>query len=428
MKLTQLSNSFQQEKPFVKIFLFFLLCQAYTINMTEARSFHLDYFHISPPHKTFSKEEKKLDILFSNWFHQQHIYPPRFDGSLREASWQLVHRLVKKPLKHLPYKTVQAAMWLAGNSDHQIRIFGMSFLTIQELKKTLYHSLATKLAGERPTHFGMAIIKKHNKRGICLMILARRGIQLSPIPRWVRVGQRINISGQLLAGFGDPQLIIGSPDGKVTKIRPKVNKNRSFSINWRASQIGYARIQLAVRNERGPWISSQFDLHIIPQKYSWSKVWKQDYQLKHKELWNTPKPKITRRIKKKWTAKAAAIALWKIVNNKRKLQMKRTLRRDLRLDLLARSHAQDMVQSGFFGHTSPQKGSFAERLKTLHWALHYARENIVVANTPQEAYILLLKSPSHRINLFSSKPIFTGVGAAIHPSGQIYFVQVFVKP
>ncbi len=428
MKIPQISFLFQHKNESIKTTFLFLTIFLWSLSVTEARPLHLDYFNVSPHYRPLTAMEHRLDHLFRKWFRQENLMPPRLDIGLREASWLLAHRLFKKPLHHLPNRLVQAALWLVGNSDFQIRIFGMGFSDFPTLKKTLYRSLARKLAGQRPTHYGIAIARNKRGVGICMILFARRGVQLGPIPRWLPMGQSFTIIGRVNSGFSHPSLAIGLPDGRVQKFLLHPSSNGYFSLRWHPKQIGYTRFQFSIQDERGPWISNQLDLRVVPKKISWDALWKKDFERKQRELWMTLRKPKGRKVVRRWSAKEAATALWRIVNQHRRSRLLKPLKRDIRLDLLAFSHAKDMVESGFFGHTSPQKGSFGERLKTLRWELHFARENIVVAHSPMEAYELFLKSPSHRVNLFSPKPTLTGVGAAIHPSGSIYFVQIFAKP
>ena len=129
-----------------------------------------------------------------------------------------------------------------------------------------------------------------------------------------------------------------------------------------------------------------------------------------------------------WTAKSAETALWKLVNAQRSKQNLTPLKREVRLHHLAKQHAKDMVKDGYFGHTSPQHGSFAERFQRLRWHVKRAGENIVVAKHPKEALRLFLQSPTHRGNIYDPKAKLTGVAAVLDTKGQIYFVQIFVTP
>ncbi len=361
---------------------------------------------------------------FRGWYRSHSsLTAPLFDYGLREAAWRLADRLAHRQIRSLPHRWVIPALWLSGRSDHQIRIFAMAFRTPQELTRSLQRALASRLAGQRPNFFGLAVVS--HRVNVCLMILARRGVILRPIARLWRVGDIARVEGRLLPGFKHPKLVLGTPHGKV--IRPKVQLDAKgyFSASWRVRWGGKTQVQIMVEDDKGPWISAQWDLwswaHKQKQRTVWRRLWV--YYLKQLS-YNTTTPSRTRQ---RWNSRTAAHRLWQIVNQQRQLRKLPQLRRHPTLDALAQAHANDMVREQFFAHTSPQQGSFTERFQTLGWRVRAAHENIVVAFSPKEAYQYWYQSPSHRSNLIAKRLKLTGVGAAIDSTGAIFFVQVYVR-
>ncbi len=114
-----------------------------------------------------------------------------------------------------------------------------------------------------------------------------------------------------------------------------------------------------------------------------------------------------------------------LVNQARAKAGSRPLHIDASLAKLARMKAQDMVNKGYFSHTSPTYGSPYEMLKAYGVDYSYAGENLAGAATVQSAHDNLMDSPGHRDNLLNQD--FTRVGIGVVSSeayGRIY-VQIF---
>ena len=72
------------------------------------------------------------------------------------------------------------------------------------------------------------------------------------------------------------------------------------------------------------------------------------------------------------------------------------LTREGTLDRVARAHADDMAEGGFFGHVSPTRGDLDTRLRAGGVASPRAAENLAVGPSAEAAFASLLESPAHR--------------------------------
>jgi uncharacterized YkwD family protein len=114
-----------------------------------------------------------------------------------------------------------------------------------------------------------------------------------------------------------------------------------------------------------------------------------------------------------------------LVNQARSEAGSSLLHIDASLDKLARMKAQDMVNKGYFSHTSPTYGSPYDMLKAYGVDYSFAGENLAGAATVQSAHDNLMNSPGHRDNILNQN--FTRVGMGVVSSeayGRIY-VQIF---
>ncbi len=96
----------------------------------------------------------------------------------------------------------------------------------------------------------------------------------------------------------------------------------------------------------------------------------------------------------------------------------------------ARAKSQDMVNEGYFGHTSPKYGSPFNMMKLF--GIHYtsAGENIASGQrTPEAVVRAWMNSPGHRANIMSTRYGKIGVGYAYTSKGNYhhYWTQWFTN-
>ncbi|MBI3384938.1 CvpA family protein [Candidatus Gottesmanbacteria bacterium] len=119
--------------------------------------------------------------------------------------------------------------------------------------------------------------------------------------------------------------------------------------------------------------------------------------------------------------------MWGLVNKERKDQGTRSLIFDEKLAVVARAHAKDMLERGYFSHNSPEGLSPFDRLKNAGISFETAGENLAFAPNVEIAHAGLMNSPGHRANILNAD--FGKVGIGVINAG-IYgemFVQEFTN-
>lgn len=117
--------------------------------------------------------------------------------------------------------------------------------------------------------------------------------------------------------------------------------------------------------------------------------------------------------------------MFELVNQERAKNGLRAYKMDPELVKVARVKAQDMVNLGYFSHTSPTYGSPFDMMKRFGISYRTAGENLAGAPTVDRAHVNLMNSPGHRANILNSN--FTNIGIGVvqgSPYGKIY-VQMF---
>jgi len=91
------------------------------------------------------------------------------------------------------------------------------------------------------------------------------------------------------------------------------------------------------------------------------------------------------------------------------------LTQDDELAALARAHAQDMAEHGFFGHVSPTTGTPMDRFQRANLLLPFG-ENVAQGPSAEAAHQMLMDSPGHRANMLQPEYTHVGVGVAMRSS------------
>jgi len=126
--------------------------------------------------------------------------------------------------------------------------------------------------------------------------------------------------------------------------------------------------------------------------------------------------------------KALESEVIRLVNRERAKRGLAPLTENWELSRVARYKSQDMINKGYFAHTSPTYGSFSRMIESFGIRFSAAGENIAYGQrTPEEVMTDWMNSTGHRNNILS--PIYThiGVGLARKSNGVCYWTQMFIK-
>ena len=114
-----------------------------------------------------------------------------------------------------------------------------------------------------------------------------------------------------------------------------------------------------------------------------------------------------------------------LVNHERQQQGLRLLDLNTGLQELARSHAKDMFERGYFSHYTPEGKSPFDRMEKSGMSYQAAGENLALAPNVTLAHQGLMNSPGHRANILSKDFAKIGIGAIDGGIYGVMFVQEF---
>ena len=119
----------------------------------------------------------------------------------------------------------------------------------------------------------------------------------------------------------------------------------------------------------------------------------------------------------------------RLVNVERSKKGLGMLKTNWQLSRVARYKSQDMINKGYFSHTSPTYGSPFKMMESFGVRFSSAGENIAMGQTsPQSVMAGWMNSPGHRSNILSPSYSEIGVGLAKDRNGRYYWTQMFIKP
>ena len=116
-----------------------------------------------------------------------------------------------------------------------------------------------------------------------------------------------------------------------------------------------------------------------------------------------------------------------LLNNDRGRYNLPALAIDPELSRIARIKSQDMLQRGYFAHTSPVYGDVRAMLTHFGYSYTAASENIARHSSVEKAQAAFLSSPAHRRNVLSTAYTKVGIGVAVAPAGYVYVTQIFCR-
>ena len=118
--------------------------------------------------------------------------------------------------------------------------------------------------------------------------------------------------------------------------------------------------------------------------------------------------------------------VFNLINQQRTKNGLAALKVDNEVQRVAKIKAQDMVNNGYFSHTSPIYGSPFDMLKSFKISYKTAGENIAGNSSNSGAVNAWMNSSGHKANILNSSYNYTGIGVVSSPKyGKIY-VQMFI--
>lgn len=116
-----------------------------------------------------------------------------------------------------------------------------------------------------------------------------------------------------------------------------------------------------------------------------------------------------------------------LVNQERVERGLQPLTWDPALVPVARGHSREMLELGYFSHTSPNTGTLGDRLRAEGVSYVQAGENLAYAPSVEVAHRGLMQSEGHRANILEPSFQRIGVGVITGSDGTLMVTQIFAS-
>ncbi|MFT7621383.1 MAG: hypothetical protein ACI9WU_000544 [Myxococcota bacterium] len=273
--------------------------------------------------------------------------------------------------------------------------------------------LETDVRRAEPTHFGVGIVGSGATTRVG-MVFVRRGARLGRFPRYVEIGDKFLLNGQLEQGYTEPLLLLATPDGRVQEHKPRFEHGVFWARIPFLGGAGRYHIELQARDRFGVQVLNLMEVHAF----------------------HPGEPREAAVVRLRPAAVPVADAAQaeeravRLINRARKMARLAPVTLSATLRDQARRHSNDMVRDRWFGHDSPTRGGLGKRMERAGLADVLAVENVAVAPSPELAHSELVRSPSHLRNILDPDVTHVGVGARQRRGGAqpvFTFTQIFAR-
>ncbi len=237
------------------------------------------------------------------------------------------------------------------------------------------------------------------------IILLDRMVDISALPREVRVGQTLRIQVRYSAPHRNPRLPITAPSGFVQRTQPLQTRPGFAEFEVRFAEKGRYTVEVLLDEPGvGPRVA-----RILPVYAG------ETYPRRESTVQNTaPQFKDTQ---------TAANHLFSLLNQERKKMGLSPVSRDPILERTAVDHSKDMALRGFFAHVNPE-GKNPNMRYQARGGFGTVGENIVIETQVDKAHRQLMASPGHRANILQADLTHVGIGL-YYAKDRYYITQLF---
>jgi uncharacterized protein YkwD len=311
-----------------------------------------------------------------------------------------------------------------GWTDGQLAAVSLRLPAGQSTDEALREQLDAELRAVTANRVGVAARRRRGET-CTLVLLSRRAVNLEPTPSRVTPGAEITLRGTLLSGGANTtppsdraasaELAVSFPGGHVRQEALALRHGRFEKRLAVGDAAGVLDVQILISRGRGPRIAAMFPVSVGQRP---------------------PGPRSPARVPDipllpggggETEAEEELAALVLGVRQARGLALPLPSQS---LAEVARAHAADMRERGFFAHVTPEGDDVAQRLGRRRVRCLWALENIATAASVQDVFAQWMASPAHRANVLAPQTTALGVGVSLrrgHHGAPVYAVLVLAE-
>lgn len=288
-----------------------------------------------------------------------------------------------------------------GVADPVVRPFAVRYARIEDAAARVAGAPAA--SDPAVSHCGVGLVSAAGARVLSL-VTVRRAATIDPFPVEPAPGAIATLSGRLETGFARARVFVTRPDGRVDRVL-MLPRARGFAALVAFDAEGEHRLEVMADGPAGP----------------------EPVALLSAYVGRPPPPRAVVVVQPDAPEDPAAVVrrLHELLDAARRQAGLPPLARDGVLARLARDHAIDMRQAGFFGHASPTRGNLADRMRAIGVSSPRVAENVARGPSAARIHANLMDSPAHRANVLDPLLTHVGLGVAQVAQGDVLAVMVF---
>lgn len=345
--------------------------------------------YLKPP--AYSTSEKALFDAATDWG-SQNSKTYNVDHRLSHAATILLRSLHNEPKIDLLQARELAQRF--GFTDGQLAAIALQAPNDTALKTMLTTQLQNELKTTELNRIGAAT--KPIKGGVSAVVLfSKRLVDILPLPARFKRQTRVHLRGVVAQTTKTTVMFAATfPDGTTQKQR--LGSGANFEVEFSTGdKVGVLALQILIDRGRGPEIAAQFPIGIETSPFV---VGEDELPEDHRPI---------------DSAADAEVRIRQFILGGRQALRLSTPEDSALLANVARAHAEDMRDNGFFAHVSPSTGDLPRRLQVRKVSYRRAVENLALADSAEEIFQQWMASPAHRANVLDPQVTAFGVGAAL---------------
>ncbi len=249
---------------------------------------------------------------------------------------------------------------------------------------------------------------------VTVIVLQASHLTTNPIPRAVPAGGIIELRGELLPPFSDPEVFVTRDNGVVEQPQLAREGDRFVARIGCLKHRGRQQIEVTGIDATGSTVLANFP------------------------VWCNAKPPASISLAEDeqeapvTSAEDAERRLYQLVNRDRAKYGLPALEIDPKVAAVARAHSKEMAETGVVAHVSPTTGSASDRIRAADIRAVAVLENVARAYGVNEAEDGLMNSPGHRANILSKQVTRLGIGVVVGEEVAeqrgLFVTQLFIHP
>jgi uncharacterized protein YkwD len=305
------------------------------------------------------------------------------------------------------YALIEFALHHRGVVEPTPRLFSISSNRSDDraLAQVVADAVTDLMGGREFQRIGIGVVERADHRAV-VVALQESYLEISPVPRQVAAGARVQLRGRLKKPFADPEvLVMGSGAVEEVEVRRTGQARFTAAIGCGADPV--VRVEISGTSNTGSSVLANFPIYCGRAPPA-SLVSARSQPIDRKDV------------------ATAERRLVDLINRDRSRVGLPPLALDAAAAGVARQYSEEMARTGRVVHVSPISGSADDRLRRAGFPRSLVQENLAQATSPDEAHRNLMNSPGHRANILSHRATHVGVGVVSSASG-LLVTELFTR-